>query len=49
MSGRPLSTDVERLKNMYNERKDMYGAFSDFTVSNDGEVQATVKGIIDKL
>ena len=47
--GRPLSTDIERLKNMYNERKDMYGAFSDFTVLNDGELNLTVQGIIDRL
>ena len=47
--GRPLSKDLETVKKLYEERKDMYATFSDVTINNDGELSKTVKEIIDNL
>lgn len=47
--GRPLSKDLKTVEKLYNERKDLYRAFSDFTVNNDGDVLDTVKDLMEKL
>lgn len=47
--GRPLSKDVQTVKKLYEERKDMYEKFLDVTISNDGELCKTVKEIMEKL
>ncbi len=47
--GRPLSKDLKAVEKLYSERKNLYSAFADFTVDNDGEVEDTVKNIMEKL
>lgn len=47
--GRPLSKDLETVKKLYEERKDMYATFTDCVVCNDGELSLTVKEILDNL
>lgn len=44
--GRPLSLK-NNLEEMYAVRKPMYEAFSDYTVENDGDLEDTVKQILD--
>ncbi len=44
--GRPLSKDKESIKKLYQERKDLYQAFADGKVENDGEIDSAVKGVI---
>lgn len=47
--GRPLSKDLKAVEKLYSERKNLYSAFADFTIDNDGEVEDTVKNIMEKL
>ena len=47
--GRPLSKDRETVEKLYFERKDMYAAFSDVKVDNNGEISQAVKGVINSL
>lgn len=47
--GRPLSKDIEAVRKLYEERKDMYAAFADCVVINDSGVDDAVKGVIEKL
>ncbi|MBQ4097964.1 MAG: shikimate dehydrogenase [Clostridia bacterium] len=47
--GRPLSKDLETVKKLYAERKEMYEAFADQTVDNDGEIEKTIKGVLENL
>ncbi len=47
--GRPLSTDLERVKKLFNERKDSYLEFSDHAVDNDKDIEQVVKGVMDIL
>ena len=46
--GRPLSKDG-KLDKLYQERKDLYLQFSDYSVENTGEIENAVKGVIDIL
>lgn len=47
--GRPLSKDLETVKKLYAERKEMYEAFADKTIDNDGDIKETVKGVLENL
>ncbi len=44
--GRPLSKDKEAIKNLYKERKELYSAFADARVENDGDISNAVEGVI---
>ncbi len=44
--GRPLSTDLTAVKNLFEKRKQKYLDFADIIVDNDGELQETVKEIL---
>lgn len=47
--GRPLSKDLDTVKRLYEERKDMYLAFCDHQIDNDGDLLTAVKGVLEKL
>lgn len=47
--GRPLSKDLNALKKLYNERKDLYKQFADFTVENNNIIDDAVKGVLENL
>ncbi len=49
MEDRPLSKDIQTVEKLYNERKDLYKKFADFTVDNNGEVELAVQGVMDNL
>jgi shikimate dehydrogenase len=49
MKGRPLSKDIETVKKLYSERKELYNQFADFTIYNNGEVDSAVKGVLENL
>ncbi len=44
--GRPLSSDINTLKNLFESRKDKYLYFADLLVDNDSEIEKTVGEII---
>ena len=44
-----MSKDRETVEKLYLERKDMYAAFSDVKVDNNGEISQAVKGVINSL
>ncbi len=44
--GRPLSKDKATIFKLYQERKELYNLFADVSVSNDGEIQTAVEGVI---
>ena len=44
--GRPLSTDAERLKTMYEERRPVYETFADITADNNGAPEKTAEEIV---
>ena len=46
---RPLSTDIDAVKKLFEKRKDKYIEFSDFTVDNNGELDKTLNRIMEKL
>ena len=46
--GRPLSTDLGAVKKLFEERKELYQNFADIVVDNNGQIQNTVKEILDK-
>ncbi len=48
-AGRPLSKDDLAVKKLYEERKELYNEFADFTIDNGGSLEDTVKGVIDLL
>ena len=48
-SGRPLSSDRAAIEKLYAERKGLYSRFADFKIDNNGELDKTVKGVIDNL
>lgn len=45
--GRPLSKDRQTVEKLFRERKDNYAFFADKKVSNDGDLETAVKGVID--
>ncbi len=45
--GRPLSKDKESIKRLFEERKDSYNQFADFTVENNGDITSAVNKVID--
>lgn len=45
--GRPLSKDKQTVKKLFEERKDNYAFFADEKISNDGEIESAVKGVIE--
>lgn len=47
--GRPLSKDLTAVKKLFEERKELYEKFADFTIDNGGSLEDTVKGVIDLL
>lgn len=47
--GRPLSKDLETVKKLYVERKEMYEAFADKIIDNDGEIEKTIRGVLENL
>ena len=47
--GRPLSKDMETVKKLYEERKNLYNAFKHFKIENNGSVDLAVKGVLDLL
>jgi shikimate dehydrogenase len=49
MENRPLSKDIETVKKLYSERKELYNQFADFTIDNNGEVDSAVKGVLENL
>lgn len=44
---RPLSKDKESIKRLFEERKDSYNQFADFTVENNGDINFAVKKVIE--
>lgn len=48
-TNRPLSTDVDAVKKLFEKRKDKYIEFSDYNIDNDGDIQTTVDKIMEKL
>ncbi len=44
--GRPLSKDKQTIKELYEQRKDLYNLFADGVVVNDGELADAVQGVI---
>ncbi len=46
--GRPLSKNGE-ISKLYEERKELYLRFSDYSVVNDGKIQDAIKGVTDIL
>lgn len=47
--GRPLSKDNEALKNLYEERIDLYQSFADYTVDSNGTIENAVKAAREVL
>ena len=45
---RPLATDLNAVKKLFEERKGLYLDFADFLVDNNDELQNTVKEILEK-
>ena len=45
---RPLSIK-KGIDALYKERKEIYEKVSDFSVENNGSIEETVKGVLDKL
>ncbi|MEG1662792.1 MAG: shikimate kinase, partial [Clostridia bacterium] len=48
-AGRPLSLDIATVKKLFEERKEIYKEISNFSVSNNGEINDTVNEIIAKF
>ena len=44
--GRPLATSLDAVKQLFEKRKPMYQAFADCTISNDKQIEDTVKEIL---
>lgn len=47
--GRPLSTDLDTLRNMYEVRLPIYLSCSDYSVSNDASIEAAAKDILEEF
>lgn len=47
LEGRPLSKDEDALRKIYEVRKEIYEAFSDFTVEVDADAEITAKRVIE--
>ena len=47
--GRPLSKDLSALRQLFEQRKDLYQAFADYKIDNNGKVHQTIKEVIEKL
>jgi shikimate kinase len=47
LEGRPLSKDEDALRKIYEARKEIYEAFSDFTVEVDADAEITAKRVIE--
>jgi shikimate dehydrogenase len=47
--GRPLSKDLDTVKKLYLERKDLYQSFAGEVIDNNQSLENTVKGVMDKL
>jgi shikimate dehydrogenase len=45
--GRPLSKDKQTVKKLFEERKENYAFFADEKISNDGEIDLAVKGVVE--
>ena len=43
---RPLSSDRQAIATLYEERKELYEAYSDFTVTNDTDIESITQAII---
>lgn len=46
---RPLSTDIDAVKELFRRRKDKYLDFSDYTIDNNCELKQTIDKIMEKL
>ena len=46
---RPLSTDINAVKKLFEKRKDKYIEFSDYTIDNNGDINQTIEKIMEKL
>ena len=46
---RPLSTDIDAVKELFRRRKDKYLDFSDYTIDNNCELKHTIDKIMEKL
>ena len=44
--GRPLSKDKQRVKELYEQRKDLYAFFADETIDNNGDIDKAVQGVV---
>ena len=49
LGGRPLSKDLQTVKELYKQRKDLYHLFADQKINNDGDIEKTVEGVINSL
>ena len=47
--GRPLSKDLDAVKKLYQERKDLYLKFADCTVDNNQSIDEAVKGVTESV
>ena len=47
--GRPLSKDMDTVKKLYEERKDLYEFFADVKVDNNSDAEKAVEGVINSL
>ncbi len=47
--GRPLSKDMDTIKKLYEERKDLYEFFADVKVDNNSDAEKAVEGVINSL
>lgn len=48
-SSRPLSSNLDDLKKLYEERLPFYKKYADVIVSNNNDIESTVNNIIDKI
>ena len=48
-TNRPLSTDIDAVKKLFEKRKDKYIEFSDYTIDNNGDINQTIEKIMEKL
>ncbi len=46
---RPLSTDLDAVKKLFERRKEKYLEFADYTVDNNADLQSTIDKILEKL
>ena len=48
-TNRPLSTDIDAVKKLFDKRKEKYIEYSDYTIDNNGDINQTIEKIMEKL